>query len=135
MLSTQPVCRRTIVVLCALAMAVSQAWGQAPPTWSISGTITSGSLATVNLSGTTSGSTVADAGGNYILTELVDGTYTVSPYEPGSSFTPPSQVVTVNGASVVGVSFTAQLRSSVIYVDSQETTCGNGVGGNGGQCY
>jgi hypothetical protein len=76
--------------------------GQAPPTWSISGTITSGTLATVNLSGTTSASTVADAGGNYVLTGLVDGTYTVSPYKSGSSFTPPSQVVTVNGASVAG---------------------------------
>ncbi len=99
-------------------------------TWSISGTITNGSLATVTLGGAASASVTADASGNYSFSGLVNGAYTVTPSKPGFSFTPSSQPITVNGANVTGVNFSAQTGWSVVYVDSQETVGENGAGVN-----
>lgn len=123
------------VVLCALAMAGSHAWAQA--SWNISGTITNGAGATVTLAGGTNPSTAADSSGNYSFTGLSNGTYTVTPSETGLAFTPASQQVTVNGADVTGVNFTAQVPASiphdlwsVLFTDSQETSCQKGAAGN-----
>ncbi|MBB5330926.1 galactose oxidase-like domain-containing protein [Tunturiibacter gelidoferens] len=80
------------------------------PSWSISGSISpaaSGSGATVTLSGASSASTVADANGNYSFTQLANGSYTVTPSKSGFTFSPVSQLVTVNGANVSAV-FAAQ---------------------------
>ena len=78
------------------------------PTYSISGTIsgTGGTGATVTLSGTANGTTTADGSGNYSFGGLGNGSYTITPSNSGVTFTPPSQTVTVNGASVSGVNFT-----------------------------
>ena len=81
------------------------------PTWSISGTITtaaSGSSATVTLSGGASATTTADAAGNFTFTGVLNGTYTVTPAKTGFTFAPANQTVTVSGANVTGVDFTAQ---------------------------
>jgi hypothetical protein len=81
------------------------------PTWSISGTVSpssSGSGATLTLSGGASGTTTADSSGNFSFTGLANGTYTVTPSRSGFTFTPTSQPVTVNGANVLGINFTAQ---------------------------
>jgi hypothetical protein len=75
-------------------------------TYSISGTITNGAGATVALSGTSSGSTTADSSGNYTLSGLSNGTYTVTPRRSGYTFSPASQSVTVSGANVTAVNFT-----------------------------
>jgi len=75
--------------------------------FSISGTITGGAGATVALSGTAAASTTADSGGNYTFTGLVNGSYTVTPSKSGYTFTPTSLPVTVNGAGVTSVNFTA----------------------------
>ena len=48
-------------------------------TWSISGTITGGSGATVTLSGAASATTTADGSGNYTFSGLANGSYTVTP--------------------------------------------------------
>ena len=80
------------------------------PTWSISGTITpasTGSSATVKLTGASSASTTADSSGNYSFAGLVNGNYTVTPTKAGVAFTPSSQTVTIAGASIGGVDFTA----------------------------
>jgi Glycosyl hydrolases family 16 len=81
----------------------------AAQTWTIQGTILGGSGAAVTL---TQGSTIittaiADANGNYSLSGVGNGTYTVTPAKSGYSFTPASQSVTVSGARVTGISFTA----------------------------
>jgi len=92
-----------------------------PATYMISGSITPasvGSGATVTLSGAASGSTTADSGGNFSFTSLNNGTYTVTPSSSTATFSPPSQSVTINGASVTGVSFTG--TSSVT-----QNACGN----------
>jgi hypothetical protein len=46
-----------------------------------------------------------DINGNYSFTNLLNGTYTVTPSDPGLSFTPLNQSVTINGASVSNINF------------------------------
>jgi len=80
------------------------------PTWSISGTVSppsSGTGTTLTLSGAASNTASADASGNYSFTGLVSGAYVVTPSKAGFTFTPASQAVTVNAASVGSVNFTA----------------------------
>jgi hypothetical protein len=80
------------------------------PTYSISGTISptaGGDLAMVTLSGAANASTTANATGNYTFTGLASGVYTVTPSDTGYTYAPVSQAVTVNGASLTGVNFTA----------------------------
>ena len=82
----------------------------AVPTWSISGTVSpvaSGPGTTLTLSGTATGTTTADVSGNFTFTGLNNGTYTVTPSKSGFTFSPTSQPVTVNGANVTAVNFTA----------------------------
>ncbi len=94
-------------------------------TYTISGTIngTGGNGATVTLSGAASATVTADASGNYSFSNLVNGSYTVTPSKAGFTFTPASQNVTVNSASVTGVNF-----STVTYTISGTIS---GTGGNG----
>jgi Domain of unknown function (DUF4082)/Mo-co oxidoreductase dimerisation domain len=79
----------------------------AVPSWSISGTISGGAAATVTLSGTATGTVTADANGNYSFNNLANGTYTVTPSKSGFTFSPASQSLTVSGANLAGVNFTA----------------------------
>ena len=77
------------------------------PTYSISGTISGagGPGATVNLTGAATASTTADTGGNYTLSGLANGSYTVTPSKSGYVYTPASRTVTVGGANVAAVNF------------------------------
>ena len=81
------------------------------PTWSISGTINpaaNGSGATVTLSGAGSRTVTADSSGNYTFANLLNGSYTIQPSKAGFTFSPTSQPVTISGANITGVNFTAQ---------------------------
>jgi hypothetical protein len=79
-----------------------------PPTFTISGKVTSngigltGVMVTRTGNGTTTATT--DSSGNYSFTSVANGNYTLSAAIAGSS-----QQVTVAGANVTGVSFTAAL--------------------------
>ena len=80
--------------------------------WSISGTITPATAGlTVNLSGTSSGSTTTNASGNYTFGGLANGNYTITPSQAGYTFTPSSKNVAINGANVTGVNFTATIQT------------------------
>jgi hypothetical protein len=84
--------------------------GTAVQTFSISGTISpaaGGSGATVTLSGAASASTTANSSGNYTFTGLANGAYTATPSKAGYTFTPVNRSVTINGANVSAVNFTA----------------------------
>ncbi len=96
-------------------------------TYSISGTISGagGPGATVNLTGTATAATTADAGGNYTFAGLANGSYTVTPNKTGYIYTPASQAVTVSGANVSAVNF-----SSTALTYSISGTIG-GAGGAG----
>ncbi|PYT62004.1 MAG: hypothetical protein DMG46_02285 [Acidobacteria bacterium] len=81
-----------------------------PTSFSIAGTISplaGGSRATLTLSGAASATATADSAGNYTFTGLANGTYTIVPSHAGFTFTPSSQSMTVNGANVAGMNFTA----------------------------
>jgi hypothetical protein len=95
-----------------------------PSTWSIMGSVGSG--ASVSLTGAATATTAADASGNYTFSGLANGAYTVTPSRTGYTFTPASQNVTINGADVTGVNFTAQAvppppppSSNSISIDAQ----------------
>jgi len=75
-------------------------------TYSISGKV-SGSVAKVTLSGVTSGSTNTDASGNYSFSSLPNGSYVVTPSQPGYTFSPSTTSVSISGASKAGVNFAA----------------------------
>ena len=84
-------------------------------TFSVSGTISpaaGGSGATVTLSGVASATTTANSSGNYTFTGLANGLYAVTPSHTGYAFSPGTQSVTVNGANVTGINFTATAQQT-----------------------
>ena len=88
---------------------------QAGPTYSISGTITpaaGGSGATVTLSGAATGTMTADSTGSYSFAGLANGTYAITPGRTGYTFSPSAQGVTVSGANVTGINFTATVQQA-----------------------
>jgi hypothetical protein len=81
------------------------------PTYSSSGTISpagAGANVSVSLGGASTASTTTDTNGNYTFAGLANGSYTVTPSKTGLTFSPPSQSVTVNGASQSAINFTGQ---------------------------
>ena len=60
---------------------------------------------TVTLSGAVNATTLTDASGNYSFIGLSNGSYTATPSKSGTTFTPVSQTVTINGSSQTGVNF------------------------------
>ena len=80
------------------------------PTYSISGTISPASEAAgsvVALSGAANTSTTPNASGVYSFTGLASGNYTVTPTSQSASFSPASEPVTISGAGVSAVNFSA----------------------------
>jgi len=81
------------------------------PRFNISGTVLADGatpLAGVTMTLTPGGSTVlTDASGVYTFANVLDGDYTIAPSLSGYSFSPTSSPVTVSGAAVSGVDFTA----------------------------
>jgi hypothetical protein len=67
-----------------------------------------GTVLTLSGSGT---QVTADSSGSYTLSNLANGTYTITPSKTGLSFNPASQTVTVNGVNVTGTNFTVQTWS------------------------
>ncbi|HUN53818.1 MAG TPA: carboxypeptidase-like regulatory domain-containing protein [Smithella sp.] len=91
--------------------------GNTPPpaTFTISGTV-SGSIAanvTIYLASGVTTSTKTASDGTYSFTGLGTGYYTVTPVSTGYIFTPPDQVVLVNGKDVTGQNFISTPRSPV----------------------
>ena len=81
-------------------------------TYAISGTITvSGGVAlqgvTMTLSGAGSGNVTTNASGNYSLSGLKNGAYTITPSLTGYTFSPASKSVTINGVDVSANNFIA----------------------------
>lgn len=81
------------------------------PTFTISGKITGGVqggvVVVLSPSDGTAATTLAD--GTYSLSGVMSGVYTATPTLAGTTFTPASRQVTVNGANVTGVNFTTPL--------------------------
>jgi hypothetical protein len=84
------------------------------PMFNITGTISGpgGSGATVNWSGSSSGSTTANGSGNYTIS-VANGSYTVTPSPVSYQFSPTSRNVAVSGAGVSGVNFASSPTLSI----------------------
>jgi Bacterial pre-peptidase C-terminal domain len=106
--------------------------GYAAGSFTITGTVTTPAPAySISGSAGTSGATVSagsasassDASNNYTISGLANGTYTVTPSKSGCTFSPSSQSVTVNGANVSAINFTASCTaSSTLFSDGFEAS-------------
>jgi len=87
------------------------------PTFSISGTVTSGSSGlsgtTVMLNGAASDTVTTDAGGAYTFSGLGNGNYTITPSKTGFVFNPTSVSQTLNGTNLTSVNFNATTVSTL----------------------
>jgi hypothetical protein len=122
---------------CSQANPSSGTWwvgvnGYAAGSYTITATVTM-PVATFSISGSagTSGATVtagsqgatSDASNNYTISGLANGTYTVTPSKSGCTFSPASQSVSVTGANVTGINFTASCSgSTTLFSDGFEGT-------------
>jgi hypothetical protein len=121
---------------CSQANPSSGTWwvgvnGYAAGSYTITATVTM-PVATFSISGNagTSGATVtagsqgatSDASSNYTISGLANGTYTVTPAKSGCTFSPASQSVSVTGANVTGINFTASCSTSTLFSDGFEST-------------
>jgi hypothetical protein len=78
------------------------------PTYNVSGSVTAtGAGAVLTLSGSPSVTVVARASGDFNIENLPPGSYTLTPRRTGFTFNPVSQPITIVGADISGVSFTA----------------------------
>jgi plastocyanin len=81
------------------------------PTFSISGTVTSGgsglSDVTMMLNGADSDTVTTDASGNYTFSGLGNGNYAITPSKTGFAFSPTSSSQTLSGTNITAVNFTA----------------------------
>ena len=74
--------------------------------YAISGNVTPAqSGVTISLTESATSSTVTDSSGNYSITGLNNGSYTVTPTKTGIAFSPTNQAVTISGASAAGINF------------------------------
>ena len=104
-----------------------------PATYSISGRVTSSGVGlsgvNVNLSGgSATAATVTDADGNYILTDLQNGLYEITPSKAGYTFTLTSRVILISDADVTDQDFTA---APATYNVSGTITLSGGAGHSG----
>jgi beta-glucanase (GH16 family) len=102
-----------------------------PQTFNISGTISptaGGAGATLVLSGTASENISTNNTGAYSFSDLVNGSYAVTPSNAGYSFSPTSQAVTISGANVTGVNFTANPQTATYSISGtiSPATVGSG---------
>ncbi len=117
---------RTVSVNGANVTGVNFAYTATAATYTISGTVSSGGSATINLSGSANRSTTANSAGNYSFTGLANGTYGVSASKAGGTITPSSRSVSVNGANVTGVNF-AYTATQTTYMISGTVASGSGA--------
>jgi trimeric autotransporter adhesin len=79
--------------------------------FSVSGTVTSGGAplpgVSINLTGAATKNTTTDSNGNYTLTGLFNGAYTITPSKTSYNFSPTNLNINVNGANIAGLNFTA----------------------------
>ena len=111
-------------------------YGYAAGNFTVTGTVTT-PAATYTISGNAgtsavsltagSASATSDGSGNYTLSGLVAGTYTVTPSKSGCTFTPASSSVTITASNVTGINFTANCGSGDTQLTSGVPVTGQSV--------
>jgi hypothetical protein len=95
-------------------------------TYSLSGTVSGDIQQGVTVSVDTTHSTVTDASGNYTISGLADGAYTVTPTLAGYTFTPATANAAISGADVTGLDFIAVQNTAPQYVLTVNGGTGSG---------
>ncbi|MBS1850170.1 MAG: DUF4082 domain-containing protein [Acidobacteria bacterium] len=106
--TTQVIKGLTYAVFTGTAGSYSAKYG-AGGAYSISGTLTGpGAIgATVKVTGTSTATVTSDPSGNYFISGLANGTYTVTPTKSAYTFSPTTRSVSISGAAVTGVNFSS----------------------------
>jgi hypothetical protein len=88
-----------------------------PVSHSLSGAVSGDTLSgvTITVTGTATASATTDSSGNYSVTGVYDGSYTMTPSKTGYTFTPSSLAVTVSGVAVTGKNFVATANAAPTY--------------------
>ena len=92
--------------------------------YSVTGHIRDGSdnpIPSVIVSAGTGGFATTDAGGIYTITNLITGTYTLTPTKSGWTFTPATRTVNVP-PDATGIDFTGMLNLSVSHIEVTQAT-------------
>jgi pimeloyl-ACP methyl ester carboxylesterase len=76
----------------------------------------------IALTGSTSATTTAASDGTYSFTNLPNGNYAITPFLSGYTFSPTSRSVTIGGADVAGVDFTAASLAADFTVSASPST-------------
>jgi inhibitor of cysteine peptidase len=89
-----------------------------PVSHSLSGAVSGDTLSgvTITVTGTATASATTDSSGNYSVTGVYDGSYTMTPSKTGYTFTPTSLAVTMSGANVTGKNFVAATGASTYII-------------------
>jgi hypothetical protein len=98
---------RNVTIAGADVSAINFDASATPVTFAIQGSVSGGAGATLTLGGAAAGTTTADNAGGYVFNGLSNGAYTVTAAKPGYAIAPDVQNITINGASVTSVNFTA----------------------------
>lgn len=88
-----------------------------PVSHSLSGAVSGDTLSgvTITVTGTATAGATTDSSGNYSVTGVYDGSYTMTPSKTGYTFTPSSLAVTVSGVAVTGKNFVAISNAAPTY--------------------
>ena len=105
-----------------------------PNVFDISGQITSGTTGlagvTITLSGASQGTATSDSAGNYTISGLVNGGYTLTPALTGFIFSPSSLAQTINSANITAANFTATPNTLPTFsIAGTVTSSGSGLAG------
>src|SRR5262249_37716273 len=100
---------------------------------SLSGSISppsagSGAPLTFTSNGTQIASPPAEAAGHYTFSSPAHRAYILPPSKQGLSFHPPTQSVTINGASTSGINFTATATQTTTSISGSIAPAGSGIG-------
>jgi Carboxypeptidase regulatory-like domain len=124
---------RVLAAIFALAFAAAGCGNDHVDKYSISGTVTSSGAGLQGVTvtvGEVSGATVTtDVDGNYLIQDIPNGNYTVTPSRSGYTFSPSALTVKVDGANAGGGDFDVASNTGLT------CTAGHGTGINGIQFY
>lgn len=81
---------------------------------------------TITATGAATATTTTDVNGNYTLTNLPSGAYTLTPSRAGFIFTPVSRAVTIANANVVGQNFVGRPGTPAFSISGTVTLSGGG---------
>ncbi len=115
---------RAVTVTGANATGKNFVAASAAVTYTLSGVVSGDILqgVTINLAGSATTSTTTDVAGNYSLSGLANGSYTVTPVLSGYAFNPTQKPVTINGTNSTANNFVSSQMHKYIYYKRGGTT-------------